>query len=106
MTQYQLGAWRSNRKTFFGLHLQYSWQKDVAKISKMPGAQRDVNPAWQLMGPKPNGQTCTPMTGYFHDKTKISQENLRVDYYLLPKCCKRQCTLLLPTWTKPLTIKI
>ena len=27
-------------------------------------------------------RTCTPITGYFHDKTKISKENLRVDYYL------------------------
>ena len=35
-----------------------------------------------------------PITGYFHDKTKISKENLRVDYYLLLKCSQRQCTLL------------
>ena len=34
----------------------------------------------QLRGPGPTGQTCTPITGYFHDKTKISEENLRVDY--------------------------
>ena len=26
----------------------------------------------QLRGPGPTGQTCTPITGYFHDKTKIS----------------------------------
>ena len=25
----------------------YIWQKDVAKISNVPGAQRDVNPARQ-----------------------------------------------------------
>ena len=31
-------------------------------------------------------------TGYFHDKTKIAQANLRVDHYLLLNC-KRQCTL-------------
>ena len=48
----------------------------------------------QLRGTGPPGRTCTPITGYFHDKTKISKENLRVDYYLLLKCCKRQCTLL------------
>ena len=30
--------------------------------------------------------TYTPTTDYFHDKTKISTENLRVDYYLLLKC--------------------
>ena len=53
----------------------------------------------QLRGPGPPNQTCTPITGYFHDKTKISKENFRVDYYLpvLPKCSKRQCALLPPT---------
>ena len=60
----------------------------------------------QLRGPGPPDQTCTPTNGYFHDKTKGSRENLRVDYYLLLKCCKRQCTLLSPTSTKSLTIKI
>ena len=34
-------------------------------------------------GPGPSGRTYTSITGYFHDKKKISQENLRVDYYLL-----------------------
>ena len=28
-------------------------------------------------------RTCTPTTGYFHVKTKISKENLRVEYLLL-----------------------
>ena len=37
----------------------------------------------QLRGPGPPGRTNIPITGYFHDKTKISKENLRVDYYLL-----------------------
>ena len=60
----------------------------------------------QFRGPWPPGRTCTPITGYFYDKTKISKENLPVDYYLLRKCCKEQCTLLPPTWTKSLTIKI
>ena len=36
----------------------------------------------QLRGPGPPGRTCTPITGYFHDKTKVFKENLRVDYYL------------------------
>ena len=49
----------------------------------------------QLRGPGPPGRTYTPITGYSHDKTKISKENPRVDYYLLLKCCKRQCTLQL-----------
>ena len=47
----------------------------------------------QLRGPGPPGQTYTPITGYCHDKTKISKENLRVDYYLLLNCCKRQYIL-------------
>ena len=62
----------------------------------------------QLRGPGPPDQTCTPITSYFHDKAKISMESPRVDYYLLLKCCKRQCALgLLPsTWTKSLSTKI
>ena len=59
----------------------------------------------QLRGLGPPSRTCTPIAGYFHDETKISKENLRVDYYLLLKCCKRQCTLFLPTWTKSFTLK-
>ena len=43
----------------------------------------------QLRGPGPPGRTYTPITGYFLDKTKISKENLRVDYYLLLKCSQR-----------------
>ena len=46
---------------------------------------------------------CTPTTDYFHHKTKIFKANLRVDYYLLIKCCTRQKTLLAPTWAKSLT---
>ena len=57
----------------------------------------------ELRGPGPPGRTYTHITGYFHDKTKISKENLRVDYYLLLKYSRSQCTLLLPTWTKRLT---
>ena len=40
------------------------------------------------------GRTHTPTTGYFHDKTKISKANLRVNYCLQLKYCKRQYTLL------------
>ena len=38
---------------------------------------------WRGLGPL--DCTCTLTTGYFHVKTKISKENLRVDYYLLLK---------------------
>ena len=57
----------------------------------------------QLRGWAP-GLTCTSITGSFHDKTKISTENLRVGFHFLLKCCTRQCTLLPPTCTKSHTI--
>ena len=38
---------------------------------------------FKLRRPGPLNRTCTPTTGYFHVKTKISKENLRVDYLLL-----------------------
>ena len=60
----------------------------------------------QLRGHGSPGPTCTSITDYFHDKTKISEENLRVGFHLLLKCCKRQCTLLPPTWTKSRTVQL
>ena len=47
---------------------------------------------FEFRGLVPLGRVCTLATGYFYDKTKISKENLRVDYYLLLKYCTRQCT--------------
>ena len=41
-------------------------------------------------------RTYTPTTGYFYEKTKISEENLRVDYYLQLKYCTWQYTLIYP----------
>ena len=49
---------------------------------------------FELRGPGPPGRTCTPIADYFHDKTKFSKKNLRADYYLLLKYCRRQCALL------------
>ena len=63
-----------------------------------------VEPQWR--GPGPPGLTCTSITGYFHDKTKISKEKLQVGFHLLLKCCTRQCTLLPPTWSKSRKIKL
>ena len=40
---------------------------------------------FELRGPGPPGRTCTPTNDYFHNKTKISKEDLRVAYYLLLK---------------------
>ena len=34
------------------------------------------------------GYAYAPITGYFHDKTKTSKQNLRVDYYLLPNAAR------------------
>ena len=41
--------------------------------------------AFEQRGLGPLDCTCTLTAGYFHVKTKISKENLRVDYYLLLK---------------------
>ena len=38
----------------------------------------------------PPGRTCIPKTVKFQEKTKISKENLGVDYYLLLKYFRRQ----------------
>ena len=35
----------------------------------------------ELKGPGPPSRTCTPVTGWLHDKTKIMKENLWTDYY-------------------------
>ena len=51
---------------------------------------------FDLREPGPLCRTCTPVTGYFNDKTKIYTENFRVNYYLLLKYCRRKC-ILLPT---------
>ena len=51
---------------------------------------------FECRGPGPPGRTFTPTTACFHDKTKISTENLRVDYYLMIRYCRRQCALLSP----------
>ena len=48
----------------------------------------------QLRGPGPPGLTCTSVTGYFHDKTKISKENLRVGFHLLLNVARDNATYL------------
>ena len=55
---------------------------------------------FEFWGRVPLGCIWAPEPGNFYDKTKISKENLRVDYYLLLKYCSRQCTLLSPTRAK------
>ena len=55
-----------------------------------------------MEGPGPLGRTSTFITAYVYEKTKISKENLQVNYYLLLKYCRRQCVLRTPTWAKSL----
>ena len=40
---------------------------------------------FELRGLSTLERTCTPTTGYFYVKTKISKQHLRLDYYLLLK---------------------
>ena len=49
---------------------------------------------FELIGPESRGRTYTPITSYFHVKTKIFKKNFPPDYYLLLKYCRKQCTLL------------
>ena len=43
---------------------------------------------FELRGLGPPCRICTSITGSFHDKTKISKENIRLDCYLLLKYCR------------------
>ena len=62
-----------------------------------------IKEIFELRGPGPPGRICTPITACFHDKTIISEENIRLDCYLRLKYCMRQCTLLPPVRAKSLT---
>ena len=53
-----------------------------------------IEQIFELRGPGPPGRIFTPITGRFHHKTMISEENFRVDCYSLLKYWRRQCTLL------------
>ena len=59
-----------------------------------------IDQIFEQRGPIPPSRSCTPIAGYRHDKTIISEEYVRV---LLLKYCRRQCTLLFPIWAKSLT---
>ena len=51
----------------------------------------------------PLDRACTSTTGYFYVKTKISKENLRVDYYLLLNYLQNltpKCKTINAFWTK------
>ena len=70
---------------------QYTFEKKLA-IEEMLIEQITE---FELRDPGLPGHTCcTPKTDYVYDNTKISNEDLRLNYYLLLKYCRRQCTLL------------
>ena len=58
---------------------------------------------FKLRGSGILSRTCAPTTCHFHDKTNISKKNFRMDYYLVLKYCRSQCTSLTPTRAKSLT---
>ena len=58
---------------------------------------------FELRGSGLPGRICIPITACFHNKTIMFKENNRLDCYLLLEYCRRQCTLLTPTWVKSLT---
>ena len=62
-----------------------------------------IEQIFELKGAGPLVRTCTSIAGCCHDKIVISNENIQLDCYLLLKYCRRQCTLLPPTWAKSLT---
>ena len=57
---------------------------------------------FELRGLGPLGRICTPASGYFYDKTKISKENFRVDYYFPAKILQEAIALLSPTCMRTL----
>ena len=92
--------------TFFNNNLpppgQFSCNKMLLKKISY-SEEMLIEQIFELRGPGPPGRIGTPITGCFHHKTIISKENFRVNCYLLLKYCRKQCTLLPPTWTKSLT---
>ena len=76
---------------------QNTFGKKLATVRGMLIEQK-----FESRGPGHPGRICTPVTGCFHYKTITSQENFRVDCYSRLKYCRKQCTLLPPTWTKSL----
>ena len=61
-----------------------------------------IEQIFELREPGPFGRICTPITGCFLDKTIIYKTNNRLNCYLVLKYCRRECTLLPPTWAKSL----
>ena len=58
---------------------------------------------FELREQGPLGGTCTPKLVILMTPQKFLKGDLRVDYYLMLKYCRRQCILLPPIWAKSLT---
>ena len=76
-------------------------QNTFEKVSYSRGML--IEQIFELRAPGPPGRICIPITDCFHANTIISKENIRLDCYFRVKCCRRQCTILPPTWAKSLT---
>ena len=76
---------------------QNTFEKKLATVRGM-----HIENNFELRGPGPPCCIFTPITGCFHDKTITFKENIRLDCYLLLKYCRRQSTLLPPSWAKSL----
>ena len=59
---------------------------------------------FELRGPGPLDCTCSSKLVIFITKPEPLKKDLRVDFYLLLKYCRRQCILLHFTWAKSLTM--
>ena len=84
------------------LHLAMFTPKRILKNYSAGGNAHLTNIEFALRGLGPRA-VCTRITGYIHDKTKVFNENLRMNYILLLKYCKRQCSLLPSNWATALT---
>ena len=60
--------------------IDYTFEKKKIATGKMLVKQIMK---FELRGPELHGCICTPTAGYFHDKTKTSQEDLLVDYFII-----------------------
>ena len=61
---------------------------------------------FKLKGAGAPGHTCTPTTGNFYEKTKVSTENFRVEYHLQLKYSRRHCILLPSIYLGQITYNI
>ena len=59
---------------------------------------------FELRRPGPPRRTCTPIPGYFYDKTKISQEDLQGNYFIIYwKILQEVMQITSPNWAKAIT---